>query len=66
MSTVMKFGGGCLRDGRSIAQACAIISAQKRVVVVVSAISGVTELLHLRHRASQAPRAGTFPPSSRP
>jgi aspartate kinase len=41
----MKFGGGCLRDGRSIAQACAIISAQKQAVVVVSAVSGVTELL---------------------
>jgi aspartate kinase len=45
MNTVMKFGGGCLRDSRSIAQACAVISARKRVVVVVSAISGVTEML---------------------
>jgi len=45
MSKVMKFGGGCLRDARSIAQACAIISAQKQAVVVVSAVSGVTELL---------------------
>ncbi len=45
MRKVMKFGGGCLRDGRSIAQACAIISAQKQAVVVVSAVSGVTELL---------------------
>ncbi len=41
----MKFGGGCLRDSHSIAQACAIISTQKPVVAVVSAISGVTELL---------------------
>lgn len=41
----MKFGGGCLRDGRSVAQACAIVSAQKPAVVVVSAVSGVTELL---------------------
>ena len=45
MSKVMKFGGGCLRDGRSFAQACAIIAGQKRVAVVVSAVSGVTELL---------------------
>ncbi len=45
MITVMKFGGGCLRDGRTIAQACAIITAQKKAVVVVSAVSGVTELL---------------------
>ncbi|MCU0237213.1 MAG: aspartate kinase [Acidobacteria bacterium] len=45
MIRVMKFGGGCLRDGRSIAQACAIIAAQKKAVVVVSAVSGVTELL---------------------
>lgn len=41
----MKFGGGCLRDGRSVAQACAIVSAQKRAAVVVSAVSGVTEML---------------------
>jgi aspartate kinase len=45
MNKVMKFGGGCLRDGRSFAQACAIIAGQKRVAVVVSAVSGVTELL---------------------
>lgn len=45
MTKVLKFGGGCLRDSRSIAQACAIISAQKQSVVVVSAISGVTERL---------------------
>ena len=41
----MKFGGGCLRDGRSFARACAIIAGEKRVAVVVSAVSGVTELL---------------------
>ncbi len=45
MNKVMKFGGGCLRDGRSFAQACAIIAGEKRVAVVVSAVSGVTELL---------------------
>ncbi len=45
MTKVMKFGGGGLRDGRSIAQACAIIAAQKKALVVVSAVSGVTELL---------------------
>ncbi len=41
----MKFGGGCLRDDRGFARACAIIAGQKRVAVVVSAVSGVTELL---------------------
>jgi aspartate kinase len=45
MTKVMKFGGGCLRDGRSIARACAVIAAQRRAVVVVSAVSGVTEML---------------------
>jgi aspartate kinase len=45
MSKVMKFGGGCLRDGRAFAQAGAIIAGEKRAVVVVSAVSGVTELL---------------------
>ncbi|MBN2345943.1 MAG: aspartate kinase [Candidatus Aminicenantes bacterium] len=45
MAKVMKFGGGCLRDGRSFARACAIIDGQPRVTVVVSAVSGVTELL---------------------
>lgn len=45
MRKVMKFGGGCLRDGRSFAQACAIIAGEKQVAVVVSAVSGVTELL---------------------
>lgn len=45
MKRVMKFGGGCLRDGRSVAQAGAIIAAQKQALAVVSAVSGVTELL---------------------
>jgi aspartate kinase len=45
MSKVMKFGGGCLRDGRAFVRAGAIIVDQRRVVVVVSAVSGVTELL---------------------
>jgi len=61
MTKVMKFGGGCLRDGRSIAQVCAIIEGQRRVAVVVSAVSGVTELLLAaieqakRHERSIAP-----------
>jgi len=45
MTKVMKFGGGCLRDSRSVAQACAIIAREKRAAVVVSAVSGVTEML---------------------
>jgi aspartate kinase len=45
MGKVMKFGGGCLRDSRGFTRACAIISGQKRAAVVVSAVSGVTELL---------------------
>ncbi|HEX7502316.1 MAG TPA: aspartate kinase [Acidobacteriota bacterium] len=48
MSTVMKFGGGCLRDGSSFSEVCAIISRQSRqgaAAVVVSAVSGVTERL---------------------
>lgn len=43
---VMKFGGGCLQDARSFSQAAAIIGREKeRPVVVVSAVSGVTDLL---------------------
>jgi aspartate kinase len=45
MSRVMKFGGGCLRDGRSFSEVCAVIGRQKRTAVVVSAVSGVTEQL---------------------
>ena len=45
MRKVMKFGGGCLRDGRAFAEACAIIAGERRVAVVVSAVSGVTEQL---------------------
>jgi len=48
MTKVMKFGGGCLRDGRTVARACEIIGGQSRpgaVAVVVSAVSGVTEQL---------------------
>jgi len=45
MKRVMKFGGGCLRDSRSVAQVCAILSAQKQSIAVVSAVSGVTEQL---------------------
>jgi aspartate kinase len=45
MIRVMKFGGGCLRDGRSFSEVCAIIHRHKRTAVVVSAVSGVTEQL---------------------
>ncbi len=41
----MKFGGGCLRDGRTFLKTCGIVARQNRVAVVVSAVSGVTELL---------------------
>jgi aspartate kinase len=41
----MKFGGGCLKDGPAFLQAAKIIAKQKRTAVVVSAVSGVTELL---------------------
>lgn len=43
---VMKFGGGCFKDVRSFSQAAAIIGREKeRPVVVVSAVSGVTDML---------------------
>jgi aspartate kinase len=45
MRKVLKFGGGCLRDSAAFLQAGAIITRQKQVAVVVSAISGVTEQL---------------------
>jgi aspartate kinase len=45
MITIMKFGGGCLKDGPAFLQAAKIIAKQKRTAVVVSAVSGVTELL---------------------
>ena len=46
MTKVMKFGGGCLKDARSLIQAAEIVCAEvPPPVVVVSAISGVTDLL---------------------
>ena len=45
MTKVMKFGGGCLRDGCAFLKAAEIIVRQKRTAVVVSAVSGVTEQL---------------------
>jgi aspartate kinase len=45
MAKVMKFGGGCLKDGSAFLQACAIIGRQKQTAVVVSAVAGVTEQL---------------------
>jgi aspartate kinase len=45
MTKVLKFGGGCLRDSAAFLKASAIINRQKRVAVVVSAVSGVTEQL---------------------
>ena len=46
MTKVMKFGGGCLRDERSLVRAAAIVGAETPPpAVVVSAVSGVTDLL---------------------
>lgn len=57
MTRVLKLGGGCLRDGRSVAQACAVIAAERRSVAVVSAVSGVTEtLLAAIEQAKRRPR----------
>ncbi len=55
---VMKFGGGCLKDLKSIAQAADIIVREKaRPAVVVSAVSGVTDLLlETVHRAERSER----------
>ena len=44
--TVMKFGGGCLRDAASFADVCQIVLASTDpTVVVVSAVSGVTDAI---------------------
>ena len=45
MVNVMKFGGGCLQSGPAFLQVSKIIGQQKQTAVVVSAVSGVTELL---------------------
>ncbi len=45
MTKVMKFGGGCLKDGSALLKVCTIIAGQKRTAVVVSAVAGVTEQL---------------------
>ncbi len=43
---VLKFGGGCLKDGPSFARAAEIVrSAEKPCAAVVSAASGVTDIL---------------------
>ena len=56
---VMKFGGGCLKDAASFDQAASIISREKkRPVVVVSAVSGVTDmLLEACHRAKMSEKS---------
>jgi aspartate kinase len=56
---VMKFGGGCLKDAKSIGQVASIISREKvRPAVVVSAVSGVTDLfLEAVHGAEQNERS---------
>jgi aspartate kinase len=41
----MKFGGGCLQDGPAFRSVGAIIGRKKKTAVVVSAVSGVTEML---------------------
>jgi aspartate kinase len=45
MIKVMKFGGGCLKDGPAFLQVIKIINGQNHIAIVVSAVSGVTELL---------------------
>jgi aspartate kinase len=45
MIKVMKFGGGCLKDGSAFVKVGKIIGQQRRIAVVVSAVSGVTEIL---------------------
>jgi aspartate kinase len=46
MMKVMKFGGGCLKDARSLLQAAKIVCAEiPPPAVVVSAVAGVTDLL---------------------
>ncbi len=43
---IMKFGGGCLKDAASFARAADVIGREsERRAVVVSAVSGVTDLL---------------------
>lgn len=57
MSKVMKFGGGCLRDGRTFLKVCEIIGRQTHVAIVVSAIAGVTgQLLDAIEQAKQNER----------
>ena len=45
MIKVMKFGGGCLQDGPAFIKVSKIVGRQRRIAIVVSAVSGVTELL---------------------
>ncbi|TFG77842.1 MAG: aspartate kinase, partial [Chrysiogenales bacterium] len=45
MTKVMKFGGGCLQDGRTFLKVGEIIGRQKSTAIVVSAVSGITEQL---------------------
>jgi len=43
VTTVMKFGGSCLRDASGIRELVSIVSGEKRCITVVSALSGVTD-----------------------
>jgi aspartate kinase len=45
MIKVMKFGGGCLRNGSAFLKVGEIIGRQKNIAIVVSAVSGITEQL---------------------
>jgi aspartate kinase len=45
MIKVMKFGGGCLRDGFTFLKVGKIIGTQNKIAIVVSAVSGITEQL---------------------
>jgi len=42
---VLKFGGGCLKDSRHVAEAVNIIKKEKQAVVTVSAVYGITDCL---------------------
>ncbi len=42
---IMKFGGGCLKDRESFLKVSSLIAREKEVIVVVSAIQGMTDLL---------------------
>ncbi len=56
----MKLGGGCLRDGRSFLRAANLLKYERfgQTVVVVSAVSGVTDLLESAIQSALATENG--------